>query len=169
MNNDEVRLSKMIAKISSQNDVVEKLDAKLKEEKKKFRVLTETDAPSLMDELEYTKITLSNGEEIEVKDEYYLSIPKKNKALVAKWLSKMKLGALVNYEIRLEFGPEDKKRFEQTLKDLSNHNPSADMSMHSGSVKSACKELIADGKEVPFKLLGMNHARCAKIKLPKGK
>ena len=158
------RIAIIAKKIQEQTATVKAVEIDLKKEKKVLRQLEEIDAPALMDELGFAKIELESGQTISVIDEMFMSIAKKNKQAVADWLLEVDMGSLISRDITVSFTPEEAQQYEDLKSQLENYNMTSGISMNTGSIKSAVKELIEEGEDVPFDILGINRVRRTKIK-----
>ena len=161
---DENRVSKIAVKILQAKIEVDRTEQAFKDAKKQLRELEETDMPTLMDELGFEKIVLSSGETVSVVDNYFMSIAKKNKEKVASWLMNNGLSSLISRDLIVSFGPEQHEEYEELKNQLSNYHPIGTVAMNTGSIKAAAKELMSEGIDVPFDILGMTHVRSTKIK-----
>jgi len=170
----QVRVAAAIKNLQAAMTAQSELEEKLKVAKKLVRKWELEEIPQLMKELGFSKIEIeSTGETVEVKEEYYCSIPKKNKSDCADWLIANDLGPLVQNEISLTFGPDAQEDFEFVKEVLGNYDLNIQVSMNTSQIKAALKEKIkiasvTEGAEpVPTKMFGLHIEELAKVKKSK--
>ncbi len=143
------------------------IEAQLKTAKAKLRKVQEMDLPEAMGAVNMDTFTTTDGLSVSVKETLYASIAAKNKPAAAKWLMENELGALIKEDINIAFDSEQHEQVVKTLKLLQQNgvtNVKTGESMNTSSIKSAIKELLEAGKEVPLELFGAHFARKAIVK-----
>jgi hypothetical protein len=147
-------------------DDVAKKENELKAAKKKADTLSQITIPSCMDELGMSEVTLDTGQRIIVKDEVYVSIPKKNKEKAFAWLIKNNFGGLIKSEVKTLYGAGERENAALLIKELNGRGLDAifEEKIHPGTLKAFIKEQIKKGKRVPLKLFGAQPVTIAKIK-----
>jgi len=146
---------------------VERVELELKKARAQLKQVQERDLPEAMLACNMETFTTSDGLSVSVKETLYASIAKKNKAEAIQWLMNNELGALVKEDIVVAFDSgqrESVKSVIDILKGAGVTNFSTDETVNTTSVKSAIKELLGDGKEVPLELFGAYFARKAVVK-----
>lgn len=146
-------------------DRLKDLEDLVKKGKAEIAKLEEDVIPNLLQGAGLEKVTLDSGHEITVREELYASIPKKNASEVAGWLDAHGLSALVANDVTIPFDRGDKERAEAVYARLQEEfgNVSIAETFHTGSVKAALKELLADGVDVPLNLFGARLITKAKV------
>lgn len=165
VDNEQIeQISKLVVQYVSLSKIVDDAEEKLKEHKKQLRKCVESDLPQAMGNME--SFTLKTGESVSIKETLYASIPKKNKDKAARWLEANDLGSLVKEDVTVGFqkGEQDLVTDLVIMLKDEGYDYSVDESINTASVKSAIKELLADGKEVPMDLFGAYFRTVAVIK-----
>ncbi len=146
------------------------LEKKLKATKIDLRRISENALPEAMDEADVQEFVLKSGEKIAIKDNMYASLAKKNHPEIATWLREVEAESLIVHEVGVKFG-RGKDNVAGALAgelleewgDLAYDRTT----IHTGSVKALCKELMQDGREIPMELLGISMVREAVLTAPK--
>lgn len=146
---------------------VERLTELLKEAKKNVLLYSETNIPKALDGLE-GKFKLTDGREINVKEDIRSHLSKENKPKGIIWLNNNGHSAIVKREFKIEFGKGDDKWADKFERDLAKRkkplNVKRGMSVHAGTLKSFIRQALEDGEDIPQKLFGVYRQRVAKIK-----
>ena len=132
------------------------------------RDIAQRDLPELMESLGLETFTTVDGAKISIAEKYYASITKANKIPAANWLIDNGQDALVKRDVHIPFQAGDAEAvqdLEELLRLNGFTNFNVGFAMHTGAVKSALKELIANGEEVPFSLFGLHRVVEANISL----
>lgn len=164
---DLSNITKLAVQVVERQSTVEQIEEQLKEARANLRQVQERDLPEAMLACNMEKFTTADGHSISVTETLYASVAKKNKAAAAKWLIENELGSLVKEDVIVSFdsGQHDKlKEVIDILVDAGVVNFTTAESMSTASIKSAIKELLGDGKEVPLDLFGAYFARKAVVK-----
>ncbi len=138
------------------------LEKKLKATKIDLRCISEGALPEAMDEADVEAVTLSSGETITIKDNMYASLAKKNHPEIATWLREVEAESLIVHEVGVKFGRgKDNVAGALAGKLLEEWGDLAydRTTIHTGSVKALCKELMENGQEIPMELLGISMVR----------
>jgi len=148
---------------------IEEIERNLKIAKAQYRRISEDDLPELMRSLGLATITLNNGASVSIKETMYASISKKNKPKAIEWLAEHDHESLIQNEVTLAFGRGEQERL-RALRDLldttSFDEYAVSENVNTSSVKSAIKELLAKGEDVPLELFGVHFVTQSIITLP---
>ena len=157
----------LTAAVVSNEKAVADLEEKLKEAKKKLRKVQEFDLPDAMLACNMETFKTVDGLTVTVKETLTASISAKNKPLAAKWLLANDLGALVKEDVIIGFDNDSSDDVQFLLKLLTQNgitNIKTCDTINTTTVKSALKELLEQGKEVPLELFGAYFYRKAVVK-----
>ena len=138
-----------------------------KKAKQELWGIQERDLPEAMLAAGMTAFTIDSGESITVKEDLMASISQKNKPAAVAWLIGNGHGSLVKEDVVVPFEKGDTEAVHILSKLLeangvSNYNVIE--AVHTGSVKSLIKELLAEGKDVPLELFGGHFVKKAIVK-----
>lgn len=97
----------------------EAADAALKAAKERERVMREETLPGMMQELGVEKMTLTDGNEITVKQEVYASVPEARKEAAFDWLEKNGYGGLIKTVVLKEFGRDQLEEVHHLIDELA--------------------------------------------------
>lgn len=142
----------------------------LNQMKAEHRALQQVDIPTAMQEAGVTEFTFAGRRgqsvKIAIAENFYMSIPVKNKTACARWLKKQKLGDLVALLVGVKFAKGEDKKAQKFYLSLVKRKmtPTLTESMHTGAVKGALKELLKGDTDVPFDLFGLRIVMEAKVK-----
>lgn len=148
---------------------VSDLEGDLKEANKKLRKVSEVDLPDAMAAANFSLFKTDDGLLVEIDEKMSASISKKNKPAAIEWLMKNNLESLVKENVVVPFdkGESEKvKSFIEILEANGVSDFSVAPTVNTSSVKSALKELIEDGVEVPTETFGIFFMNKAKITTP---
>jgi len=139
----------------------EQKEAELKQVQEQERQLAERDIPEKLEEIGMEEFTLSDGTKISVKEDVKMSIPKnpQKRGETFKFLRNHGLGSLIKEEVTTTENPEEAQR---VLREAG-IEPKVEENAHTGAVKSALKELEAEGQDIPWQEIGGYKFKQAKI------
>jgi hypothetical protein len=138
----------------------------LKTKQDAYRNLVEFLLPEAMSEAEQDKLKTSDGDQIELDETLYASIPKANLPQAIMWLTANHQSAIIKRKIELGFDAGENQKAAEVL-DLileAGFTPTDTQSVHAMSLAAALREMIKEGKEVPMALLGAYVRKTVKIK-----
>lgn len=164
---DLVNITNLTRQVIMQEQEVVRIEERLKKAKESLRKVQEVELPEAMKACGMDKFTTTDGHSVNVTETLYASVPKKNKAQAAKWLLNNGLGSLVKEDVVVSFDNGQHERVREAVAVLESRgfsNYALSESINTASVKSAIKELLADGKDVPLDLFGAHFARKAVVK-----
>lgn len=164
---DLSNITKLAADVITNEKEVVRIEEQLKEAKAKLRQVQERDLPEAMLACNMETFVTTAGLKVSVKETLYATVTAKNKVAAAKWLIENELGALVKEDVVVSFDGgkhEGVEQLVQLLEDAGVNNFTTAESMNTASIKSAIKELLGEGVEVPLELFGAYFARKAVVK-----
>ena len=161
-------LTRLAARMADEMAEVARVESELKEAKQMLRRTQEEDIPNQMDLLSIKDFTTKSGLTIKVKEDVFGSLPR-DAALRAEaltWIVDHDYGSLIKDSFSLKFGKGDKEVADKLAKLLEDGNFRYDRKedIHASTLKAFIRELMRDGEEVPFDLLGVRERRFAVIK-----
>lgn len=142
------------------------LEERLKAAKNRLKAVQEGALPEAMKAVGMTEFKTINGHSISVTETLYASIAAKNKAKAAQWLVNNNLAALVKEDLVVSFDKgqhDDVIALVDSLQKMGEYNISTSENINTGSVKSAIKELLEEGVDVPLELFGAYFLRKAVV------
>jgi hypothetical protein len=140
----------------------------LKLMKKERTIIEEDKLITLMDTAGVAEIKASDGSQLKVKESLFASIKAQNKVEAGEWLIDNGQGSLVQETVSMTFEKGEEEKVNALVESIESQgfSPSVAASMNTASVKSALKELIAQGINVPMELFGAYNKRVVTIKQP---
>lgn len=160
-------ITTLAADVVANEKAVAQIEEQLKAARAKLRKVQENDLPEAMLACNMEKFTTTDGLNVSVSETLYASVAKKNKPAAAKWLIENDLGALVKEDVIVSFDGGKHEGVQDLLlllQDAGVNNFTTAESMNTASIKSAIKELLGEGVEVPLELFGAYFARKAVVK-----
>ena len=148
------RLSDKILELKDLEDEISNAETSLKKLKAKANVVSHTDIPAMMDEMQITKLKLKDGESVEVKKIYGAYIPKDQQEAAFNWLRSNGLGDIIKNDITVTFGKgEDNKA--ASYAELARGNgfePVQKIGVNPMTLKALVREHLQSGQDVPADL-----------------
>lgn len=148
---------------------IAQIEEDLARAKEEYRRLMESDLPQAMTEIHATRITTSDGSEVEVATDVHASIPKAFIAEAYKWLRRNNAGDIIKNEVTARFGRGEEAEAEAAFIWMENHGmaPFRKESIHPSTLKAFVREKIEAQQEIPMELFGVHISTVAKIRRPK--
>jgi hypothetical protein len=167
--NSLAELSGIVSEYTEKQKEISDLEAKLKTLNADIYKIEMTTLPDAMLSIGMEEFTTTEGAKITVKPIVSGSIPKKNEPKAFEWLRSHKHEDIIKRVVTLSFTKGQDKDADKVCKNLEKEGyaPVSKDSVHAGTLKSWAKEQLEAGKVLPLELLGIFHARKAKITLPK--
>lgn len=153
----------ILARITQSVRDVHELDEEIADAEAALRILVtqrktliEDTIPNLMSEAGQDDIKTVDGVRVTIKETLRASIPKAKTAEALAWLIKHGQSAIIKREFGLKFGRDEADKADEALNAIvaAGFMPSDKQSVHSGTLSSTLKELIAEGEDVPLPLFG---------------
>lgn len=145
---------------------VAKAQDELKKAQDNWRQLVEFQLPEAMQEAKQEKLKTADGDEVELKETLYASIPKANLPKAIMWLTSNNQGSIVKRKMELGFGKEEDQQAARCLSMLleEGFTPTDVQSVHPQTLAATLRELISQGVEVDMALMGAHIRKEVKIK-----
>ena len=149
----------------AQEDVAS-AEALLKSAQDRVRNLAENTLPMLMDEAQQKRLTTIDGWDITRSEVVRAGISADNMPGAVVWLNANGQGAIVKREIQLKFGKGEEQKAAEAVDVLREHHfaPTDKMSVHPQTLGAVVRELLAEGRELPMELLGIDVQPLVKMK-----
>lgn len=163
-----LNITQLAAQVVAGEKAVAAIEEKLKDAKARLKQVQEIDLPDAMEACNLINFTTTHGHGIEVTKTLYASIAQKSKDAAAAWLVDNELAALVQENVVASFDKgqhAEVLRLVNVLRAMGEYNVSTTTTVNTGSVKSAIKELLEEGVEVPLELFGAYFAKKAVVTL----
>jgi hypothetical protein len=167
------RVSFLADKIILLDTEILDLESQVKAKETERRKIAEQDLPDAMKEIGLKSFELSDGTEINVKEEVFAGIPEQNREACFSWLRENGFGDLIKNEIKitLGMGEDDRARF---LKDFLLHNNQEGpfdfdekTTVLAQTLKAFVREQDKKGRPIPENLFSVHRLSVAKLKRPK--
>lgn len=150
---------------------IDDLTETLGELNKQYIHISQHVIPSMLDELGMKSFDLKDGGRISVKDFMSGSLPKDPQQFEAAvdWLKDNDLESILKTHVNLQFGKGSDNEAKNLLAMLreQGYEPNSQYTAHPQTLYASIRELMKDGKTIPFELLGLYVGKRAEIKLGK--
>lgn len=150
-------------------DLVESLEAELKDAKRELEEVSTTKLPDALTAVGMGGgFTLTNGGKVEVTPFYSASIKEENRQKAHEWLRKHGFASLIRHDVIVEYAPGDDAKAQKLVQQLIKSKAHFDETekVHSQTLKAFIREQVESGVKVPLVLFGAFVGRKAKIKRP---
>jgi len=132
---------------------IEDTEKHLKDLKEELRTLSGETIPTKMAELGMTSTTMSDGSEVKIVEDIYVSIPKDSQKSAAcyQWLEDNGLGDIIKNQVGISFGKGESNmatHLQETIKEMG-LIPEVKVSVHPSTLKATIKKWHEEGKSVP--------------------
>ena len=142
-------------------------EEQVKELKAERRKISEIHIPDKMMEFGLSKVTLSGGVSLEVKQYYSAKIPDVRQEEAFAWLKANKLDAIIKSKVDCSFGQgEEETRNEEALCGYLDRMRAAykrKRSVHASTLKAFVREQVEGGADFPQDLFGVYIGNMTKI------
>jgi hypothetical protein len=161
---DPKQLTDKVQELKNLEDEIANAEEGVKKLKEQAKVLAEFEIPSMMKEMNITKLKLSDGESVEVKPFYSASISQGRsetdesyavrKAAAFKWLRNNGRGDVIKNDITVTFGSgeDNKAATYAVLARGQGFEPIQKIGVHAQTLKALVRERIESGLDVPSDL-----------------
>ena len=158
-------LSSLCKDLLEQQEMIANLEEQLKTIKEKERELSEDRIPNKMSELGYSKLTLKDGQKIEIKPFYAAKIPSERVQEAFQWLRDNGHGDLIKNNITLTFGRSQDNEAKNLVDELrqKGHNVNQVEKVEPMTLKAFVKDEITQGRSVPSDLFVVYIANKTKL------
>jgi hypothetical protein len=151
---DPKQLTDKVQQLKNLEDEIRNAEEGVKKLKEQARIISELEIPSMMKEMNITKLKLSDGESVEVGKFYSASIPAEKQDEAFTWLRNNGLGDVIKNDITVTFGRgEDNKATQYAvLARGQGFEPVQKIGVHAQTLKALVRERIEAGLDVPSDL-----------------
>ena len=160
------KLSDKVIELKDLEDEIANAEESIKKLKEKALQLSAFEIPTMMDEMQITKLKLRDGESVEVKKVYGASIPKDQQEAAFEWLRNNGLGDIIKNDITVTFGRgEDNKAMAYaTLAKESGYEPSQSEKVEPQTLRVTMEDWKNKGNDVPQDLFWTFEGNQTKLK-----
>lgn len=164
-------IRKLAERTRDLEEVCDTLETELKHKKAALFALKTKALPDAMSEIGFKTFTLEDGTEVKIGDVVSGSLPKdeerKSKALF--WLEQNEGASLIKGRVELLFGKGEENQAIKLVAQLRKRGFEVhyDRTVHPQTLAAFARELLRDGQDVPFEMLGLYTGKLAKFELPK--
>jgi len=151
---DPKQLTDKVQQLKNLEDEIANAEEGVKKLKEQARIISELEIPSMMKEMNITKLKLSDGESVEVGKFYSASIPAEKQDEAFTWLRNNGLGDIIKNDITVTFGRgEDNKAAQYAvLARGQGFEPVQKIGVHAQTLKALVRERMESGLDVPSDL-----------------
>jgi hypothetical protein len=151
---DPKQLTDKVQQLKNLEDEIRNAEEGVKKLKEQARIISELEIPSMMKEMNITKLKLSDGESVEVGKFYSASIPAEKQDEAFIWLRNNGLGDIIKNDITVTFGRgEDNKAAQYAvLARGQGFEPVQKIGVHAQTLKALVRERMESGLDVPSDL-----------------
>jgi hypothetical protein len=151
---DPKQLTDKVQQLKNLEDEIRNAEEGVKKLKEQARIISELEIPSMMKEMNITKLKLSDGESVEVGKFYSASIPAEKQDEAFTWLRNNGLGDIIKNDITVTFGRgEDNKAAQYAvLARGQGFEPVQKIGVHAQTLKALVRERMESGLDVPSDL-----------------
>lgn len=163
------RLSQLADDMFDAETNVARAEAELQAAKKVASNLAEHDLPDLMDDLELTSFVSKSGVSVSVLDKVSAGKLTQANPEALEWLRQNNQGGLIKTLVSVPFTAGSESDADDLVEQLAGEGfaSTKGMEVHHSSNAAAIKAMLADGVDVPIKLLKGYQRRVAKITVKK--
>ena len=151
---DPKQLTDKVQQLKNLEDEIRNAEEGVKKLKEQAKIISELEIPSMMKEMNITKLKLSDGESVEVGKFYSASIPAEKQDEAFTWLRNNGLGDVIKNDITVTFGRgEDNKAAQYAvLARGQGFEPVQKIGVHAQTLKALVRERMESGLDVPSDL-----------------
>ena len=148
---DPKQLTDKVQQLKNLEDEIANAEEGVKKLKEQARIISELEIPSMMKEMNITKLKLRDGESVEVGKFYSASIPAEKQEEAFTWLRNNGLGDVIKNDITVTFGRgEDNKAAEYAvLAKGQGYEPVQKVGVHPQTLKGVVRECHESGINLP--------------------
>lgn len=159
-------LSSLCLQMLVQEQEVERLEAKLAEEKRKLQDYRISKVPGLMVELNLSEVKLASGARIILQRVINCKLRPAVKLEAFQWLEVAGHGAMIKHELEVEFGRGEGEIAAKAAAILTEMGlrPSVTKDVHYQTLSAWARRFVEDGGAVPPDLFDLSILNIAKVK-----
>jgi len=148
------KLSDKVIELRNLEDQITASEEHTKTLKEKAKQVSNFDIPTMMGEMNISKLKLKDGASVEVKPFYgaYITPDKQEKAF--NWLREHGLGDIIKNDVTVTFGmgEDNKATAYAVLAKGQGYEPVQKVAVHTGTLKAVVRERTESGQEMPADL-----------------
>ena len=147
-------LSDKVIELRNLEDQIGASEEHTKNLKEKAKQISNFDIPTMMGEMNISKLKLKDGASVEVKPFYGANITPDKQEKAFSWLREHGLGDIIKNDVTVTFGMgEDNKAMAYAvLAKGQGYEPIQKIGVHSGTLKAVVREQTESGQEMPADL-----------------
>ena len=165
------RVSQLVEVMREAKREMDEAEDAFKDAKAKYQKLEREDLPTLMQELGYKSIVLSDGSVIDIIEDVETSITEARRTAAHDWLTEHGYSGIIKSAISMEFDRkelEEARRIAEEIAEIADGRPvSIQEKIHPMTLKAFVKEQLEKGVAIPFDLFNIFPFSRAKIKSAK--
>ena len=148
------RLSDKILELKDLEDEIANAEESVKKLKEKAKQVSTVEIPTMMDDMQITKLKLKDGESVEIKKIYGAYISPDQQEAAFTWLRNNGLGDIIKNDITVTFGKgeDNKAALYADLAKGQGYEPVQKIGVHSQTLKALVRERLESGQDVPADL-----------------
>ena len=147
-------LSDKVIELRNLEDQIATSEDKIKLLKEEAKQISNFDIPTMMEEMNISKLKLKDGASVEVKPFYgaYIAPDKQEKAF--NWLREHGLGDIIKNDVTVTFGmgEDNKATAYAVLAKGQGYEPIQKIGVHSQTLKAVVRERTESGQDMPADL-----------------
>lgn len=154
-----------VNQLTEVNKKLAELEVKQKALQEEARRLEEYEIPLAMDEANISKLTLTSGQVLKIKNILVCSLPKDKEEIGFEWLRQHNFGDLIKRDVVAKFGKGEEKKADELTKKLSElgFQYTDKSSVHYQTMNAFAREQIEAGKQLPEEIFSVFKGRKAVI------
>lgn len=161
----------MVEKYLKAKDDVTEAEEYLSSRKELLRQIEEIELPDAMSEAKMSEFKLDDGSKISIRDFMMGSLPKEPEARqkALDWVEAHEGSEIIKTEVSMKFGKNQHNIALDLAEQLRErgYEVNTDHGVHPQTLYAWCRELVSDGKDVDFELLGVIPGRKAYVTAPR--
>jgi len=159
-------LGAAVNRLLDQQQLIVDMEIKLKEAKRLERSINQDEIPSLMSNLGFESITLSDGKKVAVKDSVQIAIPALMKPDAYKWMDTNGHGDLIKIGLTAKFARGERDMADEAFQALLDvgASPNETVSVHPGTLKAWAREELDHGHSLPQQYFKVHVVKLTTVK-----
>ena len=164
--NESNKLSDQVVKLTNLEDELANKEKELKELKRKVELVSGEIIPTMMQEMNITKLKLKDGASIEVSAFYNARITPEKQEEAFNWLREHGLGDIIKNDVTVTFGrgEDNKATAYAVLARGQGYEPVQKIGVHTQTLKAVVRERTESGQDMPADLFNTFVGNQTKIK-----
>ena len=147
-------LSDKVIELRNLEDQIAASEEHTKILKEKAKQISNFDIPTMMKEMNISKLKLKDGASVEVKPFYGANITPEKQEAAFNWLREHGLGDIIKNDITVTFGmsEDNKATAYAVLARGQGYEPVQKVAVHTGTLKAVVRERTESGQDMPADL-----------------